>query len=107
MGKEEKEERQKTVHLEALRQGKVDAMHRATAKRELVRKEVQREKKINEITEARMRKFRERQYLEQAKAALEPQFGATKKEGEEEEEGEKPEEQTLTKAELKEQAEFQ
>merc|ERR1712178_629679 len=67
--KEEKEERQKAVHLEAMRQAKVDAMHRATGKRELVRKEHLREKRINEITEARMRKFRERQYLEQARAA--------------------------------------
>merc|ERR1711959_423007 len=65
-----------------------------------------REKAINEITEARMRKFRERQYLEQAKAALEPHFDKTEKQ-EGEEEGEQVEEHTLTKAEIKEQEEFQ
>merc|ERR1711865_624508 len=54
--------------------------------------------------EGRMRKFRERQYLEQAKASLEPTF--QEKDDEEGAEGEGMEE-TLTRAEKKEQDEFQ
>jgi len=105
---EEKLERRKTIHLEALRKSKVDAMHRASAAREIQRRSVMREKRINEITEQRMRKFRERQYLEQAKAALQPNFEAERDKDEEEEGNEtKEEETTLTKAQLKEKAEFQ
>jgi len=105
---EEKLERRKTIHLEALRKSKVDAMHRASAAREIQRRSVMREKRINEITEQRMRKFRERQYLEQAKAALQPNFEAERDKDEEEEGNEtKEEEGTLTKAQLKEKAEFQ
>lgn len=105
---QEKVERRKGIHLEALRQAKVDAMHRASKKREIARLNVVRGKKINEITEARMRKFRESQYLAQAKAALNPNFTAEKKEGEGEE-GEAGEEAeaTLTRAQKKENEEFQ
>merc|ERR1719223_706461 len=71
---EEKEERRKATHLESLRQAKVDALSRATAKRERERQAALREKKIQEINEVRMKKWRERQYLEQAKAAQEPNF---------------------------------
>merc|ERR1712100_91408 len=93
---------------EALRKSKVDAMHRASAAREIQRRSVMREKRINEITEQRMRKFRERQYLGQAKAALQPNFEAERDKDEEEEGNEtKEEETTLTKAQLKEKAEFQ
>jgi len=103
--KEENNARRATTHLEALRQDKVDAMHRATAKREQVRREQLRDKKINEITELRMRKFREKQYLDQARASLEPTFDAGDKEEGEGEESKM--EETLTRAERKEQEEFQ
>jgi len=102
---EVKVERRKATHLESLRQAKVEAMHRATAKREQARLNVIRDKKINEITEARMRKFRERQYLEQAKASLEPQF--EKADEEEEGKGELAMETTMSRVEKKEQDEFQ
>merc|ERR1712100_26559 len=104
---DEKLERRRAVHTEGLRQAKVEAMHRASAKREIARLNAVREKRINEITEARMRKFRESQYLAQAKASLQPQF-AEKKE-DEDDEGEPGEhmEVTLSRAEKKEQEEFQ
>jgi hypothetical protein len=102
-------ERRKSEHIEKLRQAKVDAMHRATAKREQLRRNALRERKIEEISEKRMRKFRETQYLEQKKAALTMNFDEPAQEGEgDEEEGEKTElmETTLSKAEKKEQKEF-
>merc|ERR1712070_277773 len=104
---DEKLERRRGVHTEALRQAKVEAMHRASAKREIARLNVVREKRINEITEARMRKFRESQYLAQAKASLQPQF--TEKKEDEDGDGEPEEhlEVTLSRAEKKEQEEFQ
>merc|ERR1719486_1860847 len=99
--KEEKDARRKEIHLEHLRKAKVDAMHRATAKREIARLNAVREKRINEITEARMWKFREKQYLEQAKAALEPAFNM-----DEEEVAAPTEDLHLSRAEKKEQSEF-
>jgi len=103
---EDKGERRTVIHTEALRQGKVEAMHRATGKREQTRKEVIREKKIDQITDARMRKFRERQYLEQAKASLQPKVtDDEKKDGEEGSEAGL--EATLTNGQKKEQGEFQ
>lgn len=104
---EEKLERRKAVHIEALRKAKVDAMHRATAKREQARLNVIREKAINAITDARMRKFRESQYLAQAKASLKPQFGGDEAKEGEEGEGEEHLEATLSRAEKKEVGEFQ
>jgi len=105
---EEKDERRKVIHLEALRKAKVEAMHRATAKREQARREALREKQIHQLTDARVRKFRERQYLEQAKAALEPHFdGGEKEEGEEDKPADDPLEDTMTRAQKQEQAEFQ
>lgn len=100
-------ERRKTIHMEALRQAKVDAMHRATAKREQARLNGIRDKNINAITEARMRKFRERQYLDQAKASLEPQFGEEQQGGEAGDLNDTQLEETQTKAQRKEQEEFQ
>lgn len=57
----------KTKHSEYLLQLKIDAMHRAQAKRNLARRDAERDKKIQAIEEARMRKFRESQYLEQTR----------------------------------------
>jgi len=59
----------KSKHGEYLLQLKIDAMHRAQAKRNLARRDAEREKKIQAIEEARMRKFRESQYLEQSRAS--------------------------------------
>lgn len=106
---EARAERVKEAHLETLRRGKVEAMHRATAKRDQARREVLRLRNIEKIEEARMRKFRERQYMEQAKAAAAPKFGEGGEDGEGEDapEGQEAMETTMTKAERKEQEEFQ
>lgn len=106
---EEKLERRKNINIEVQRQAKVDAMHRATAKREQQRRDALRDKKIEQIQEARMRKFREKQYLEQAKAAQTMRFdrGDEEGEGEEGQEMESSFQDTRTRAEKKEQKEFQ
>merc|ERR1719440_719658 len=100
-------ERRKAAQLEALRNAKVGALHRATAKREIARLNVVREKRINAVTEARMRKFREQQYLEQARASLQPHFVEPTDDKDDEGEGRGQMEVTLSRKEKKEQAEFQ
>jgi len=114
---EEKLERRKNITIEMLRQAKVDAMHRATAKRDQQRRDALRDKKIEKIEETRMRKFREKQYLEQAKAAQTATFDMGNEEGNEagDDVGTDAGNSTLgttmqdtrTKAEKKEQKEFQ
>merc|ERR1712151_684302 len=96
------------TQLEKLRQDKVDAMHRATIKRDQARRIALRDRKIEEIEEKRMRKFREQQYIEQAKAA-QTKFGELPEEAGDDEEDAQAENMmdTRTKAEKKEQQEFQ
>lgn len=103
----ETDERRNVIHVEALRRLKVEAMHRATAKREQARREAVRQKKINEITDARMRKFRERQYLEQAKASLAKKVTEADNGRQDGEGGEEALEATLLQGEKKDSADFQ
>merc|ERR1719491_2208503 len=83
-------------------------MNDAAAKRKHQRSEALRDRKIEQIEEARVRKFRENQYLEQAKAAQTVKFGGDGEgEGEEDEQDESNLQVTRTKTEKKEQKEFQ
>merc|ERR1719401_2389116 len=108
LAKEEIVERRNQIQLEKLRQDKVDAMHRATIKRDQARRIALRDRKIEEIEEKRMRKFREQQYIEQAKAA-QTKFGELPEEAGDDEDMALTESMmdTRTKAEKKEQQEFQ
>mmetsp|Transcript_43584 Transcript_43584/g.121131 ORF Transcript_43584/g.121131 Transcript_43584/m.121131 type:complete len:628 (-) Transcript_43584:77-1960(-) len=58
------QQRRSFAHKELMLQWKVDASKRAVAERDHKKREVRREKKVQEAEEARLRRFRETQFLE-------------------------------------------